>query len=190
LPFKVIQLAYWVKRLRPRIICEFGGGGSTVFFAELLDKYKIDGKVITFEQNKDYYERITSSIPESLRNKIEIHLCPTRYERISGYRCLSYELPFLPPVIDFAYIDGPSPQEGDPLTEKHPFFNGDIYNLHKKGITCAFAINDGRWFNLGFYKNVLRGIYRFQPTVRYRSFLMENRKVNPSAWSWRRQWHR
>lgn len=183
LPHKAIQLSQWVRKLRPSVICEFGGGGSTILFAELLEKYGIDGRVITLEQSTDYYERITSAIPDVHKDRIEVHKCSVRYHRIEGYRCLFYDLPDLPGSIDFLYIDGPSPQKGDPVTEQDIFFDGDIYHLAQKNIFCKFVVNDCRWFNFKFYKSTLGQFYRFRPTVKYRSFLMEYRTDKPSAWS-------
>ena len=70
------------------MVYEFGGGGSTCLFAEILAenerRFGIKGELHTFEQSSDYYNRMTDAFPADLRPYMTMHLCDTDYKRDIG----------------------------------------------------------------------------------------------------------
>lgn len=175
--FKVIQFSKIVWGLKPKIIYEFGGGASTALFADLLHQnflnHGIHGEIHSFEQSPDFFKRISESLPNELKPYVHIHLCPVIYENMGGYRTISYNLPALPnKPIDFAYIDGPAPVLGSKIDYKYPIFSGDIVRLTKQGIFIPTAVNDGRWFNLQFFRNLVGEYYKCKPSVINKSFFI------------------
>jgi len=181
LNFKIIQLTKIIRRLKPRLIYEFGAGASTALFAELLDQnyrlYGIQGHIISFEQSPQYHQQITEAFPDALRSYSTIHLCPVIYECVNDFRTIRYALPPLPAkTIDFAYIDGPAPVSGNGQSFEYPIFSGDLINLAKKSIFVRYAVNDGRWFNLQFFRDLLGNQYLCTPTFQHKSFVITLRQ--------------
>jgi len=174
--YKVVQFTDLIRSKKPRVIYEFGAGGSTGLFAELLHenfgKYGIKGELHTFEQSKDYYQRLKSELPNELRPHVFFHYCEVKYKRVDGFRLLSYKKPHLHhPTIDLVYVDGPD-HIYDGMHYKHyPFFNGDIIDLVQNGIEVRYAVNDGRWFNLPLYKKFLPS-FKCTQLSRYKSFTL------------------
>jgi len=174
--YKVVQFAHIVRSQTPQIIYEFGAGGSTGLFAELLhenyQKYGIRGELHSFEQSEDYYRRISDAFPEELKPYLFFHLCDVQYARVSDFRLLSYKKPHLHhPVIDLVYIDGPDHIYDGMHYTHYPFFNGDIINLIHEDREIRHAVNDGRWFNMPVYERLLPS-YRCTQLSRFKSFTL------------------
>lgn len=175
--YKVLHFTTLLRKLRPRVIYEFGAGGSTGLFAELLHenycKYGIKGELHSFEQSEDYYNRIRQAFPKELLPYLTLHLCPTEYRLRDGYRALNYILPPLPhKKVDFVYVDAPDHIHGGVHYRDYPFFDYDLVDLIKRGIEVGYAVNDARWFNLNFFEHFLPD-YRFTPSPLHKSFSIQ-----------------
>lgn len=178
--YKVIQFTDLIRSLRPRVIYEFGAGGSTCLFAELLQenhrKYGVQGELHTFEQSEDYYRRMSTTFPEDLRSYVTWHFCETQYARHGPYRALSYKKPHLHhPVVDLVYVDGPDHIYGTEHFREYPFFNSDLVDLVGGGVTVGCAVNDVRWFNKPFFEHFLPSSYRFALCLASQSFMIRPR---------------
>lgn len=172
--FKIVQFTQIIRKQKPRVIYEFGAGGTTALFAELLRenerKYGVKGELHAFEQSRDYYDALQKAFPEELRKYLTLHLCDTEYKKANGYRTLSYKKPELGhDIIDLTYVDGPDHIYDGIQYKEFPFYNGDIVDLvqQKKKISCAVC--DGRWFNWSMYKQLLPG-YRNKQYPAFKSF--------------------
>lgn len=175
--YKVIQFSHLIRSLRPRVIYEFGAGGSTCLFAELLQenhrKYGIRGELHTFEQSADYYRRMSTAFPEDLRSYVTWHFCETQYARRGPYRALSYKKPHLHhPVVDLVYVDGPDHIYGMEHYTAYPFFNGDLVDLVEAGVVVQCAVNDVRWFNKPFFEHFLSSSHNCDLCLSSKSFLI------------------
>lgn len=175
--YKVIQFTDLIRSLRPHVIYEFGAGGSTCLFAELLQenhcKYGIKGELHTFEQSEDYYWRMSTAFPEDLRPYVTWHRCETQYARRGPYRALSYKKPHLHhPVVDLVYVDGPDHIYGLEHFKEYPFFNSDLVDLVEGGVAVGCAINDVRWFNKPFFEHFLSSSHRLDLCLASKSFMI------------------
>jgi hypothetical protein len=174
--YKVVQFAHIIRSQKPQVIYEFGAGGSTGLFCELLhenyQKYGIKGELHSFEQSEDYYHRIDDTFPKELKPYLSLHLCEVQYKRVDDFRLLSYKKPHLHhPVIDLVYIDGPDHIYDGMHYTHYPFFNGDVIDLLSEGREVRYAVNDGRWFNMSVYESMLPS-YKCVQFSRYKSFTL------------------
>lgn len=178
--YKVIQFTDLIRSLRPRVIYEFGAGGSTCLFAELLQenhrKYGVRGELHTFEQSEDYYRRMSTAFPEDLRSYVTWHQCDTQYAWRGPYRALSYKKPHLHhPVVDLVYVDGPDHIYDMEHFKEYPFFNSDLVDLVETGVRVQCAVNDVRWFNKSFFEHVLSSSHRCDLHLASKSFMIRPR---------------
>ena len=171
---KVLELTALVRKLKPKIIYEFGAGATTCLFAELLkeneEKFGVHGELHSFEQSENYFNRMTSSMPEPLQKYITWHQYPSVYEWNDSYRTLHYQKPSLPHrEIDLVYVDGPSPiAEGIDYPE-YAYFNSDLVDLINDGVIVNLVIQDQRWFNVQFFRHHLPQ-YHSSISMMYKSF--------------------
>lgn len=177
--YKVVHFMDLLRKRKPRVVYEFGGGGSTCLIAEILaeneQKFGVRGELHTFEQSKDYYDRMTHAFPKALCPYMTMHLCETTYKRDLGYRVLSYQRPDLGhKQVDFAYIDGPDHIYGTSHFLDYPFHDGDVVELVRNGVRINYAANDVRWFNMGYFEEMLPG-YRCTPRPSHKAFTIEPR---------------
>ncbi|OGJ56895.1 hypothetical protein A3H22_02775 [Candidatus Peribacteria bacterium RIFCSPLOWO2_12_FULL_55_15] len=175
--YKVIQFTDLIRALRPRVIYEFGAGGSTCLFAELLQenhrKYGIRGALHSFEQSEDYYRRMSAAFPEDLRSYVTWHFCETRYAWRGPHRALGYKKPHLNhPVVDLVYVDGPDHIYGTEHFREYPFFNSDLIDLVGGGVQVRCAVNDVRWFNKSFFEHFLSATHRCDLCLTHKSFMI------------------
>lgn len=175
--YKVIQFTNLIRSLRPRVIYEFGAGGSTCLFAELLQdnhrKYGIKGELHSFEQSEDYYRRMSTAFPEDLRPYVTWHQCDTQYAWRGPYRALSYKKMHLNhPVVDLVYVDGPDHIYGMEHFKEYPFFNSDLIDLVGGGVTVGCVVNDVRWFNKPFFEHFLSSSHRLNLCLASKSFMI------------------
>jgi len=178
---KTLYLTRLLRKMRPRLMVEFGSGGSTAVAAALLAenerRYGVRGRLISFEQAPDFYDSIKNGMPERLKPYVEMRLCPVRYERIGGYRSISYETTYDFGTPDLLFIDGPAPvrSNGPP---NHPIFSGDLIRMLDAGVSPSLAVTDVRWFNYKFYSDVLARTHQVSTDVYNRSVIVRPKQEN------------
>ena len=95
----------YIKKNRPKLIVEYGSGESTYYINNLLDELDYGGRIVSFEDNEFYYNRIKEY---GLDPKGSVNLVPleTGFEdNCTGARYLhSYEGL---EEVDYVIIDGP-----------------------------------------------------------------------------------
>lgn len=157
--YKVYLLYSKIRKYRPLTMVEYGGGSSTALIAAMLEKnrrdFGVDGKLITFEQNEDFYNPMSQHFPESLRKRSTIVLSELGYEQHCGYREIFYrESPGkLPQRVDLVFIDGPASVPGMPDRDS-AIFSGDLRRLAGQR-DWGRAFTDIRYFNLNYFADVL-----------------------------------
>lgn len=160
-PYKVFLLYYHIRKLKPGVVVEYGAGSSTAFIAAMLElnarDFGVDGKVISFEQNPDWYSRETKYFPKALASRAEICLSPVGYLKSDGYRQIFYrDSPgVLPDPVDLIFIDGPAPVPVKGMSpEDVIIFSGDMVRFEKER-SWRFAFTDIRYFNSLYFSKVL-----------------------------------
>ena len=160
--YRFLHLYRLIKRIKPKIVFEYGSGASTVFIAECLRLndylYGIKGKLISFEQSEKWSELIANNFPHELLEYVELNLKHVRLENFSQkYRGLYYENDYYPKEIDLMYIDGPTATRGNKESEDALQFwlCADIVKMVNNGVTIKYAVTDHRHVNFIFYKKCL-----------------------------------
>ena len=130
---------------KPKLIVEYGSGGSTYFLQELLNELDYGGKLISFEDNEKFYDKSCSNIRLV---KVEI------VDRIKGSLRYVHDLDLIKDV-ELVIIDGPDYQrylndEGNP-TNLTLNLQDIVEHLNKE---VPFFI-DGRTGCINYYNNVL-----------------------------------
>jgi len=158
--YKIFLLYHYIRKLRPKVIVEYGSGSSTALISALLElnarDYGVDGSVISFEQNPDFYDPMMKYFPKSLIRRVQINISPIAYIYQDGYRQMFYkDSPrLLPKEVDFVFIDGPAPAYGMP-EERSVIFSGDMLRLAKER-TWHYACTDIRYFNSMYFSKVIK----------------------------------
>ncbi len=118
---------------------------------------------------------MSNVFPKELRPYMTMHLCETDYKRDGEFRVLTYRRPALPnSIVDFVYIDGPDHiHEGSHYLD-YPFHDGDLVELIRGGVQVRYAVNDVRWFNLGYFQQALPN-YRFTIEPSHKAFSAQPR---------------
>ncbi len=179
--YKVLHLSKLIDRIRPRVVLEFGSGGSTAVLAAMLERnerrHGVRGRVISFEQAPDFHARVAKALPARLRDYVELRLCPVRLDRIGDWRAICYETMYdFGDNIDLAYIDGPAPVRGNGGFE-HPMFSGDLVQLVRAGRRVGLAATDVRWFNFLFFRDVLGDTHDVRVDVFNRSVIVRPKSL-------------
>jgi hypothetical protein len=168
-------------RSRPwSVVVEAGSGVSTVFLAELLRRQEREtgtaGRILSFEQDPEWFERLGSSFPSHLRSFVDLRLAPLRYERFGQWRGLFYEgMEQAAPRIDLLYIDGPT----HPPDRRLPFFfMADAVRIERAHPAAVrYALTDKRHVNLVPFRALLGPGCRVRLSRTWRSVVFEPRAI-------------
>ncbi len=185
-------------RLNPTTVYEYGSGASTVFIAEILRfldhgmneklikklfgvslaslKEKTDEKrkLISFEQNPQWYDLVQNNFPEELKEYVEIKLVPLKYKKYGDYRGLSYITEEYHKSVDFSYIDGPTRTRGDENTQNF-WISSSIIDLINSGCDLQFALTDHRFNNYIPYKDLIGDRYDISYVKKYRTIEIQKK---------------
>ena len=108
----LLQILYrTVRRLKPKVVVEFGSGWSTFFIARALAANAVEGRVHGHLYSVDAEERwadtTRSGVPERLRPFCTITYSPTEEVTVGGTRTLRHvAAPSVEP--DLMFVDGPA----------------------------------------------------------------------------------
>lgn len=95
-----------VKRLRPRIILEFGVGFSTIVLAHALRQNGI-GRLYSIDTDEQWIDNLRAKLPADLASIVDLQHTSARVALHQGELCHYYD--HLPNVVpDLIYLDGPS----------------------------------------------------------------------------------
>lgn len=148
---------YWslyttIRRLKPTNVVECGAGISTVVIAYAMRENEKNGKFISLEQAKFYFDNIVSVFPAELIPYVEIVLSSS-VEVPVGDR-LGCRYVFEPrDAIDFLYVDGPSLRKQYDNKQLPKAFNADILFIPKSD--RFLAILDQRIGTMWILKSLL-----------------------------------
>lgn len=142
---------------KPNNVCEFGSGISTLIVAKTLkfnfEKFQINGKIFSYEEDFSYYENTKQMIKESnLTNYIELIYSPTNYKTYNNFLGVYYEKFDLSKKYQFFIIDGPNLKNKNKIKP----FNADIINYYEKNPNSEFiAFLDKRIHTLRILKKLM-----------------------------------
>lgn len=142
---------------KPENVCEFGSGISTLVIAKTLkynfEKFQINGKIFSYEEDFSYYENTKQMIKESnLSNYIELIYSPTTYKTYKNFLGVYYQKFDLSKRYQFFIIDGPSLKNKNKIKP----FNADILNYYEKNPHFEFiAFLDKRIHTLSILKKLM-----------------------------------
>jgi len=148
-----------VRRKKPRIILEFGSGGSTVVLAKALYDNNLErpdekGYLYSIDDQRYWADVTTSIIPSFLSALCEVRHIPTVEIEYEGMPCLRHA--WLPDVVpDMIYLDGPSFTKVRKIAV-------DILDIEQKLPPGFLLIIDGRVRNTAFLKTYLSRPFRFK----------------------------
>ena len=167
---------------KKKLIYEFGSGGTTILFAELLHKqylkYKILGKLKTFEQSKEWLDELKKIFPEHLKNYVDFQCVDIQYHQFKDYRLLKYKIDKYDTNIDLVYIDGPTQKLIDYTAPSTTYFpNGNIIEMmFKKNFKTAFT--DQRFYDGAIIKDLCPKEYEAKFDLFNRSTILSNNYIN------------
>lgn len=153
-----------VRRKKPRVILEFGSGGSTVVLAQALFDNDLDrpgdkGYLYSIDDQRYWADVTASMIPPSLKDVCEVRHIPTVEIEYDGAPCFRHsELPDAIP--DMIYLDGPTFTKDRKIAV-------DILDIEKKLPPDFLLVIDGRELNTEFLKTHLSRPWRFKARMLY-----------------------
>ena len=171
------HLYYFVKKTRPQFFLECGTGLSTYVIAKAMkdhcyDFYGGNIKLISMEEDKDWYGRAVEIFPNEYKEFVEIKLSATMMYLFIYLQGVSYkDIPKYP--YDTVFVDGP--------LVKNVAISMDYLRLLACSRIPISAIIDGRILTVLAYQSLLgkKRIARFgdfhivKPTSQYDLFVTE-----------------
>lgn len=159
LPPNYMELWYLyddVRRLRPRVIYEFGSGLSTNIMAAALSANAKDGgangKIYSFESTKKWWAASDQWLDNETRSFVELVYSPVRVEELFGAKVFKHSnIPGLVP--EMMYLDGPE------LTPEVRAAS-DILDFEALLVPGFWLVIDGRRDNAEFLDRHLQRRYK------------------------------
>ncbi len=174
---KVVFLWHLLRDRPVNVVYEFGAGGSTFWLAALMARQAAKSgrkpRLVSFEQDEDYFQRIKAAMPAELQPYVEIVLSPVSVWGSAGYRALSYDALPLTGAVDLAYIDGPAPLSAAVNGRSPPTFSGDFVRLVDAGVALGGAATDARLFNRPYFERALAGRATVRPAPMFHSLAID-----------------
>ena len=159
-----------VRRRKPRVVLEFGSGGSTVVIARALLDNKSEsperaGYLYSID-DQEYWAKVTrSTIPSELRDVCEVTYAPTVELDWDGHPTFRHgNLPVLIP--DLIYLDGPTLRQDRKIAV-------DVLDLEPNFQPGFLLIIDGRTANTEFLKDYLTKLYTCKDRTLYNNSVLE-----------------
>ena len=99
--FSYSAIDYLAKYLTPEMdVCEYGSGGSTLFFARRTHT------VFSIEDNESWYQLVTGRVKELGIQNVRIKLCPFDFKNPVGFEKSDYLLAMPDRKFDIIVVDG------------------------------------------------------------------------------------
>jgi hypothetical protein len=151
-----------VRRKKPRVVLEFGSGGSTVVLAKALHDNNLEcpnekGYLYSIDDQRYWADVTKSIIPPLLNDVCEVLHIPTVEIEYEGIPCFRHSQ--IPDVVpDMIYLDGPSFTKDRQIAV-------DILDIEKKLPQSVLLIIDGRTLNTEFLRRRLSRAFRFKHRI-------------------------
>ena len=99
--FSYAAIDFLANELKPDMdVCEYGSGGSTLFFARRTDR------VFSIEDNAKWFELVTGRVKELGLNNVELKLCPFDFKNPKGFEKSDYLHAIPKRKFDVIVVDG------------------------------------------------------------------------------------
>ena len=113
---KLLELAEYLWRFRPKTILELGGGGTTAVLAEYAAS-ESGVQVVSVDESQYYLDATRERLNIELRDKITFVQCSRNEETdLDGLRTCFYDdawkIMFHASAVDLVYVDGPTTDDG------------------------------------------------------------------------------
>ena len=159
-----------VRRRKPRVVLEFGSGGSTVVIARALLDNKIQspecaGYLYSIDDQEYWANTTRSMIPPELKEICEVIHVPTVELDWDGHPTFRHSrLPVFTP--DLIYLDGPTLRKDRKIAV-------DVLEMEPKFQPGFLLIIDGRTANSEFLKDYLTKPYACKERTLYNNTVLE-----------------
>ncbi len=142
---RLLEIAKVVKYFNIKSCCEFGSGGSTVLFSNL-----IEGDFYTFDESEKWLCKTKSCIPN--QDNVVFNRCDRIESKVDDEFCTHYNVQsdFYTKYFDLVYIDGPTSTPRTKVQQelldktKIRMPNIDIEYFFKNGVFPKVILVDGR----------------------------------------------
>jgi hypothetical protein len=99
--FSYSAIRYLDRLVKPSmVVYEYGSGGSTLYFS------KRSGHVVSIEDNKEWYERVSDIVRERAIENIDIRFTPANLSSIEKFRASGYADALPNEPADIVVVDG------------------------------------------------------------------------------------
>jgi len=134
---------------KPKLILEYGGGHSTLIISILLGELNYGGKVVSFEDNKEYYDYHNSNGSNKYNNIVYVEDTTIVRNKLTEYSTFTYVHELEPyRDVEFIILDGPDER----ITNTGVTLNLELF-VDYLGKEIPYFM-DGRGGCVHYYKNV------------------------------------
>lgn len=145
-----------VRKIKPKLVLELGGGYSTIAIAYALSKnlenFAIDGKLYSYDQSLEYLELTKKMLPNELKKFVTFKYSKLKKSTINGIDVSLFE-DLEPLNYDLVYEDR---YDLDPKYR----IGGDVLFLYKKTNNLPSIVIDGHWKTVYFLKRQFSKFYK------------------------------
>ena len=144
-----------INKIKPKLVLELGGGYSTIAIAfalsQNLKKFKIKGKLFSYDQSEEYLEITRQILPDNLKDFVQFKFSKLKEKKIENVNVSLYE--------DLEI------KEYDLVYEDRFFLNsnydigGDVFLLYKKTGNLPSIVIDGHLKTISFLKQKIGSYY-------------------------------
>lgn len=104
---RLVQLEKIIKKNKPKLILEYGSGVSSVWMSYIINKYNLDCKILSLDNNKFYQDKIKKNIDKNILKNLTFILKELKLFKYKNSRFVRYNNTSFFENIDLLYIDGP-----------------------------------------------------------------------------------
>ena len=144
-----------VRKIKPKLVLELGGGYSTIAIAyalsENLKSFGIDGKLYSYDQSLEYLELTKKMLPNELKKFVTFKYSKLKKSTINDIDVSLFE-DLEPLNYDLVYEDRYDLVNSAPIA-------GDILFLYKKTNNLPSIVVDGKWKTVYFLEKELNQFY-------------------------------
>lgn len=156
---RLIQLEEIILKKKPKMIVEFGSGISTYVMSYCINKYNIESKIISFENDKSYLDKIKKELDHNILKNIDFKLVDVEFFSKREKKFISYKDSenYLKNLnIDFCYVDGPVIFNDKNYKNT---ISGDVIKLFENKIFPKNILLDGKYDLYRHIKYYSNGLY-------------------------------
>lgn len=145
---RLVQLEKIMKKNKPKTIFEFGSGISTVWMSYIINKFNLNCKIFSFENNKFYLDKLKKNLDNDILKNISFSLKELKVFKFNNRRFVRYDnMPSLDNV-DLLYIDGPVLYDYKENENIKFILSGDIIHLLNNELSLPQMILTDKKYDL------------------------------------------